>query len=70
MKTRPISYRMKTLKNLLECYAHETDRANREDAETTQRYIVNEVYARVMTAFALLDEGADIEKVYKQLIEN
>jgi len=66
---RPINYRTKSLKQLLEAYAFETGRTNREDAETTQKFIVNEIYARVKSTFDFLDNGASVESVYKQLIE-
>ena len=67
---RPMNYRTKSLKELLETYSFENDRINKEDAETTKAYIVNEVYARVKSAFDWLDNDADVESVYKQLIEH
>ena len=67
---RPINYRTKSLKQLLDAYAFENDRINREDAETTQKYIVNEIYARIKDTFDFLDKGATVESVYKQLIEH
>ena len=66
---RPISYRVKTLKELLECYAHERGRENREDAEITQKYIMDEIIARIKDTFAFLDYGVDVEEVYKKLLE-
>ena len=67
---RPISYRTKSLKELLETYSFENGRINKEDAETTKAYIVNEVYARIKDTFDWLDDDADVESVYKQLIEH
>ena len=68
--SRPINYRTKSLKELLEAYRFENDRINKEDAEVTKAYIVNEVYARVKDTFDWLENGADVESVYKQLIEH
>ena len=70
MMNRPMNYRTKSLKELLETYSFENDRINKEDAETTKAYIVNEVYARIKDTFDWLDNDADIESVYKQLIEH
>ena len=67
---RPTSYRTKSLKELLEAYSFENGRINKEDAETTKTYIVNEVYARIKDTFDWLDDDADVESVYKQLIEH
>lgn len=67
---RPINYRTKSLKELLETYSFENERINKEDAETTKAYIVNEIYARIKATLDLLDDNADIESVYKQLIEH
>ena len=66
---RPINYRTKNLKELLETYSFENGRINKKDAETTKAYIVNEVYARIKDTFDWLDNDADVESVYKQLIE-
>ena len=66
---RPINYRTKSLKELLEAYRFENDRINKEDAKVTKEYIINEVYARVKDAFNWLDNGEDVESVYEQLIE-
>ena len=68
-----MTYRTKSLKELLEIYVFENGRANKEDAEVTQRLVVNEVYARIKIAFDLLgscEEGGDVEKIYRQLIEH
>ena len=70
MEIRPMKYRSKSLKELLEAYSFENDRINKEDAETTKKYIVNEVYARIKNTFDFIENGANIESVYKQLIEH
>lgn len=68
---RNMNYRFKSLKQLLECYAHEVGRIDQGDRETTQRYIVNEVYARIKDTFMWLDrEPEAVEQIYKQLIEH
>lgn len=67
---RPMYYRTKSLKELLEAYSFENDRINKEDAETTKAYIVNEVHVRVKSTFEWLENGADAETIYKQLIEH
>lgn len=64
-----MNYRTKNLKELLEAYEFENKRINKEDAEVTKAYIVNEVYARVKSTFEWLDDGADVESVYEQLVE-
>ena len=67
---RPMSYKTKSLKELLETYSFENGRINKEDAETTKAYVVNEIYARIKVTLDLLDDDADVESVYKQLIEH
>ena len=67
---RPINYRTKSLKELLETYSFENERIDKEDAETTKAYIVNEIYTRIKATLDSLDDGADVESVYKQLIEH
>ena len=67
---RPMNYRTKSLKELLEAYSFENNRINKEDAETTKAYIVNEVYARVKSTFDWLDNGTDVKSVYEQLVEH
>ena len=67
---RPMNYRLKSLKKLLEAYSFENNRINKEDAEIAKRYIVNEIYARIKVTLDLLDDDADVESVYKQLIEH
>lgn len=69
--TRSITYRTKTLEELINCYAHEVGRDNQKDKETTQRMIVNEVYARIKDTFDMLNadpEAAD--QIYRQLLEH
>ena len=70
MESRPINYRTKSMKELLEAYRSENDRINKEDAETTKKYIINEVYARIKNTFDFLENGSDVESVYRQLIEH
>jgi hypothetical protein len=68
---RNLHYMQKTLKELLEMYADENTRINREDAEITQGFIVNEVYARVKKVFDVLDnnENVNIESLYAELLQ-
>ena len=68
---RNIHYMQKTLKELLEMYADENGRINKDDAETTQRIIVNEVYERINKVFRVLDnnENVNIESLYAELIQ-
>lgn len=69
--TRPINYRTKSLKELINAYAYETGRYNQQDKETTQRLIINEVYARIKDTFDMLDnDPAAADQIYKQLIEH
>ena len=70
MGIRHMNYRTKSMKELLEAYRFENDRINKEDAETTKKYIVNEVYARIKNTFDFLENGSDVESVYRQLIEH
>lgn len=67
-KTRPMNYRTKTVEQLIEAYAFETDRISREDAEITQGFIRDELFERVKSAFRQLDNGCSPESVYKQFI--
>lgn len=67
---RTMNYRTKCLKELLEAYSFENDRINKEDAKTTKAHIVMEIYARVKDTFDSLENDADVESVYKQLIEH
>ena len=65
-----MNYRTKSMKELFEAYRFENDRINKEDAETTKKYIVNEVYARIKNTFDFLENGSDVESVYRQFIEH
>lgn len=47
MAKRDMNYRVKSLKELIDGYAHEVGRINQQDRETTQKLIVNEVYSRI-----------------------
>lgn len=53
---RLMKYRRYRLEDLLEVYADENQRVNREDAYKTQKLVVNELYMRLKTALDLLDE--------------
>lgn len=71
MAKREMEYRMKSLSNLLECYAYECGRDNIQDREVTQKAIVNEVYARIKDAFDMIDsDPKSVDRIYKQLIEH
>ena len=71
MANRPMNYRLKSLEELLKGYAHEVGRENKEDAEITQKHIVNEVYARIRDAFNLLDTcPSEVDKIYSNLLEH
>lgn len=70
MEIRLMNYRTKSMKELLEAYRFENDRINKEDAETTKKYIINEVYSRIKNTFDFLENGSDVESVYRQLIEH
>lgn len=67
---RPTNYRTKSLKKLLGTYSFENYRINKKGAELTKKAIANEVYARIKDTFDQLDDGVDVEIVYKQLIEH
>lgn len=54
MTDRPINYRMKSLKELINAYAFEAGRDNQEDQEATKKAIVNEVYARIKDTLTCL----------------
>ena len=61
----------KTLKELIEMYADENNRINKDDAKVTQKIIVNEVYERINKVFRILDSGetVNIESLYNELIQ-
>ena len=68
---RNMNYRVKSLKELVDGYAHEVGRENKQDREATQKAIVLEVYARIKDTFEMLDADPDAaEQIYKQLIEH
>ncbi len=68
---RDINYRVKSLKELINGYAQEVGRINQQDKETTQKAIVNEVYARIKDTFDMLDANPDaVDQIYRQLIEH
>lgn len=71
MMKRDINYMRKTLKELIDTYAFENGRDNKEDADETKRRIINEVYARVDKVFAVLNrnEAVDTESLYKELLQ-
>lgn len=71
MAERNLTYRNKSLQELINGYAHEVGRDNLQEKETTQKAIVIEVYARVKDTFEMLDRDPDAaEQIYKQLIEH
>lgn len=68
--TRDMYYRTKSLKQLVDGYAHECGRDNQQDREATQKAIVSEIYARIKDTFDMLDNDPDAaDQIYKQLIE-
>lgn len=68
---RDMHYRTKSLKELIDGYAFESGRDNREDRETAKKAIVNEVYARTKDTFDMLDADPEaVNQIYKQLIEH
>lgn len=68
---RNINYRTKSLEELINCYAHEVGRDDQKDKETTQRLIVNEIYARIKDTFDMLDNDPEAAgQIYKQLIKH
>lgn len=68
---RDIRYRTKSLKQLIDGYAHEVGRINQQDKEATQAAIVNEIYARVKDTFDMIDANPSAaDQIYKQLIEH
>lgn len=68
---RDMHYRTKSLKQLIDGYAHEVGRNNQKDKKITQSAIVNEIYARIKDTFDMLDTDPDAaDQIYKQLIEH
>lgn len=71
MAKRNMHYRTKSLRELIDGYAHEVGRDNIQESEATKRLIVLEVYARIKDTFDMLDRDPDaVEQVYRQLIEH
>lgn len=66
---RPINYRIKSLEELLRCYADETSRIDADDKNTTQRFIKNEIKERIEDTFKMIDEHPeDVDQIYHQLL--
>lgn len=65
---RTIKYRKKSFKNLLDTYAFENGRENKEDAKITRELVVYEINARIKETLAMLDNGEDLEAVYRKLL--
>ena len=71
MTKRSLTYRTKSLKELINGYAHEAGRDNQQEKEATQKAIVLEVYARIKDTFDMLDKDPNTaEQIYRQLIEH
>lgn len=70
MYKRNMHYRKKSLKEVINIYAQEAIRLNEEDRKITQRFIVNEVYARIKETFDMLDDNPEeVEKIYEQFLQ-
>ncbi len=68
---RDMHYKTRSLKQLIDEYAHEVGRANKQDKEVTQKAIVLEIYTRIKDTFDMLDAEPDsADQIYKQLIEH
>lgn len=65
-------YATKSLKQLFQAYAFESERINQEDAAATKEGIVLELERRMKTSLALLESAseADVEQIYRQFIEH
>lgn len=68
---RSLFYQQKTIKELFAMYADENNRINREDAENTQKHIVNEMYERLNKVFRVLDSGeaVNVESLYNEFLQ-
>lgn len=69
---RAMNYRKKSMEELFKNYVDENNRINRLDEQITKKHIVTEVYARVKTAFELLEEAEteeEADKIYKQFLK-
>ncbi len=67
-----MKYQMKSIEQLFEAYAFENDRTCHEDAESTQREIVKELYRRLKVSLDMLETAneAESKQIYKQFIEH
>lgn len=71
MAERNLTYRNKSLKELINGYAYEAGRDNPQEKEATQKAIVLEVYARIKDTFDMVDKDPNAaEQIYRQLIEH
>lgn len=61
----------KTIEELIEMYADENNRVNKEDAIQTKKLIVNEIYSRVKRTFDVLDfnEDVNVKSLYQEFIQ-
>lgn len=68
---RNLSYMQKTIEELIEMYADENNRVNKEDAIQTKKLIVNEIYSRVKRTFDVLDYNVDVNvnSLYQEFIQ-
>ena len=68
---RNLSYMQKTIEELIEMYADENNRVNKEDAIQTKKLIVNEIYSRVKRTFDVLDfnEDVNVKSLYQEFIQ-
>ena len=66
-----LSYMQKTIEELIEMYADENNRVNKEDAIQTKKLIVNEIYSRVKRTFDVLDfnEDVNVKSLYQEFIQ-
>ena len=62
-----MKYRMKSLEELFLAYQFENDRINKEDANTTKRLIVDELYRRMKSSIDML-EKAETEEDAKRIL--
>ena len=68
---RNLSYMQKTIEELIEMYADENNRVNKDDAIQTKKLIVNEIYSRVKRTFDVLDYNVDVNvnSLYQEFIQ-
>lgn len=55
------NYRLWTTEELIEGYAYEADRINREDAEQTKKHIKQELKRRFDATLRLLDDAQTVD---------